>query len=249
MIPPLFGDQFYSVIPVVLACSFVQSLFGVGLLVFGTPILLLLGFPFPMALLYLLPCSITISLFQVYDGRRKGERAPPQARDFFLYCIPLALVGLCLVLVSERSYNARVAVGLLLLLNSFVRFVKPLRSSLAQIVRKQTKSYLALIGLIHGLTNMGGGLLVIFANSLYARKESIRFAIAGSYLVLAIIQMVPLLFFHWQEVHFGLLIFPALAATVHLVIGNRVFGVSTEVVYQHLMTLLIFLFGVGLMVF
>ena len=42
-----------------------QSLFGVGLLLFGTPIFLLLGNNFESTLILILPVSITISLLQL----------------------------------------------------------------------------------------------------------------------------------------------------------------------------------------
>src|SRR5689334_18088908 len=52
----------------VLILAAIQSVFGVGLLVFGTPILLLIGFPFPVVLAYLLPCSLVISTLQIAQG-------------------------------------------------------------------------------------------------------------------------------------------------------------------------------------
>ncbi len=54
-----------TVVVTVLVLAVVQSVFGVGLLVFGTPTLLLLGYPFDQVLAYLLPCSILISALQV----------------------------------------------------------------------------------------------------------------------------------------------------------------------------------------
>ena len=48
--------------------STVQSVFGVGLLVFGTPTLLLLGCSFEETIAYLLPSSALISVMQVVDG-------------------------------------------------------------------------------------------------------------------------------------------------------------------------------------
>ena len=43
----------------------VQSMFGVGVLLFGTPALLILGHPFATALGILLPVSLTINILQV----------------------------------------------------------------------------------------------------------------------------------------------------------------------------------------
>jgi len=55
----------YIVFIIILVFSIVQSIFGVGLLLFGTPTFLLLGYSYTETLWLLLPCSVTISLIQV----------------------------------------------------------------------------------------------------------------------------------------------------------------------------------------
>ena len=47
-----------------------QSVFGIGLLVFGTPTYLLLGYSFAETLSILVPVSITISFYQIYFARK-----------------------------------------------------------------------------------------------------------------------------------------------------------------------------------
>ena len=49
---------------VVLSCAVIQNVFGVGILVFGTPILLSLGYDLLSALGILLPSSLFVSLVQ-----------------------------------------------------------------------------------------------------------------------------------------------------------------------------------------
>ena len=49
----------------VVVTSVIQSIFGVGVLLFGTPILLLLGYEFIYALTILLPISIAINSLQI----------------------------------------------------------------------------------------------------------------------------------------------------------------------------------------
>jgi len=56
--------EFNIVIGVVIA-SVVQSIFGVGVLLFGTPILMLHGYEFSDILTTLLPISIAISFSQI----------------------------------------------------------------------------------------------------------------------------------------------------------------------------------------
>ena len=50
-----------------------QSLFGVGLLLFGTPIFILLRNNFESTLVLILPISIIISLFQVIFHRKSSN--------------------------------------------------------------------------------------------------------------------------------------------------------------------------------
>ena len=82
---------------VVFVFAVIQSVFGVGLLVFGTPTLLLLGLPFDAVLAYL-PSSIAISLLQVVGGG--GFRLDPLRRQFLLLTAPLVLLGTLLILTA-----------------------------------------------------------------------------------------------------------------------------------------------------
>ena len=50
---------------IILFVSIIQALFGVGVLLFGTPLLLIWNYPFKEVLIILLPISLTISFSQV----------------------------------------------------------------------------------------------------------------------------------------------------------------------------------------
>lgn len=238
-----------SVLPVILICSLIQSIFGVGLLIFGTPSLLLMGIPFSTALLYLVPSSLVISFCQVWGGYREGERFPKETQAFLKCSLPFVLIGLLIVLAFEGNFNIKPAVGFLLLLSALFRLVKPLHVAMTEFVRKQTNGYLAVMGLVHGLSNMGGGLLTILANTLYSNKRTIRFAIAGGYLVFAIMQLILVLFYHGKELCWPMGLLPLVSLGVYFALGSRIFKVATEAVYQHLMTVIILFFGISLLVF
>ena len=60
--------DFLVILLVIIFFTIIQSIFGVGLLVFGTPTLLLLDYTFYETLSFLLPSSIIVSLLQVYNG-------------------------------------------------------------------------------------------------------------------------------------------------------------------------------------
>ena len=97
-------QEFWVLILIVFLFSTVQSLFGVGLLVFGTPTLLLLGFSFEETIAYLLPCSILISLMQTLGGRQHiGELR----HQIWIYSVPCIVIGLALVLSRVLRWTSR----------------------------------------------------------------------------------------------------------------------------------------------
>ena len=65
--------EIYYLVIIIAVFSIVQSIFGVGLLLFGTPTLLLLGYSYSETLWLLLPCSVTISLIQVVNDYKLIE--------------------------------------------------------------------------------------------------------------------------------------------------------------------------------
>ena len=73
--------------------SIIQSIFGIGVLVFGTPTLLLMGYDFITTLALLVPASMTISLLQIVNV--KFER-PPISYNLYFITIPSIAVGLYL---------------------------------------------------------------------------------------------------------------------------------------------------------
>src|SRR4051794_26324194 len=125
----------YELLAAVLGFAVVQSVFGVGLLVFGTPTLLLLGFSFEDVLAYLLPCSIVISVLQVRDA---GLSFEPVRRKFLLYTAPAVLLGTVLVLVVlNHKLKIGVIVGAMLIVTAAIRLLGPFRARLDEIVRRR----------------------------------------------------------------------------------------------------------------
>lgn len=242
-VPP----DFFLLTVIIAVCSLIQSVFGVGLLVFGTPALILLGHPFQTVLATLLPCSILISLLQVL---KKGREEPwDPGRKLALYCVPFIILGLAFVVIAGQGYNARFYVGCLLLVNGAIRLSQKAQIRLSLFLKKWTRSYLMAMGLVHGLTNMGGGLLTVLATSLFEHKETIRKNIAVGYLVMALAQIIFLILFGKINWNPTMLVLPAVSAAVFLLFGNRLFRASTPKVYHHSMTILIFLFGIALVAF
>ena len=178
----------YIILIVILVFSIVQSIFGVGLLLFGTPTFLLLGYSYSETLWLLLPCSVTISLIQVIS---EYNLIKAKKRVFYLV-IPTLVLGLAFVIIYANNINITRIVGVLLLLIGVVRFSSKLQALLSLMVKKHIQIYYIMIGIVHGVSNMGGGPLSILMSTIYSKKEIIRANVAFVYLILAIFQLAVL---------------------------------------------------------
>jgi len=180
--------EIYYLVIIIAVFSVVQSIFGVGLLLFGTPTLLLLGYSYSETLWLLLPCSVTISLIQVVNDYKLIEA---KKRAVYLV-IPTLVLGLALVVTYENGINLTRIVGVLLLLIGVIRFSSKLQALLSSTVKKHIQIYYIIIGVVHGISNMGGGPLSILMSTIYSKKEIIRANVAFIYLILAMFQLVVL---------------------------------------------------------
>ena len=59
-----------NVVITIIITSAIQSIFGVGVLLFGTPLLLLFGYSFFECLLIVLPVSVSINIVQIINDYR-----------------------------------------------------------------------------------------------------------------------------------------------------------------------------------
>ena len=83
-------------------------------------------------------------------------------------------------------------VGVLLLLIGVIRFSSKLQALLSSTVKKHIQIYYIIIGVVHGVSNMGGGPLSVLMSTIYSKKEIIRANVAFIYLILAMVQLVVL---------------------------------------------------------
>ena len=93
--------------------SIIQSLFGVGVLVFGTPLLLILGLDFIQTLNILLPISLIINLFQFSNHAILLDKK--LVKDLLFIVLPLISLTLFLG-IQLVKIKLNLLVGLVLLL-------------------------------------------------------------------------------------------------------------------------------------
>jgi len=173
----------------VVATAVIQSIFGVGVLLFGTPILLLLGYDFINALSVLLPISIAINCLQIIKHYQFIDST--FYKNVLIYSIPL--VVLFLFFVSTTQINIGLIVGGFLVLVALKSFFPKIEAVLENMV-KYERTYLAVMGLVHGLTNLGGSLLTAIVHGKQYEKNTTRVTVAVCYATFAVFQLLTLFF-------------------------------------------------------
>ena len=177
----------FDVLLVILFTSIIQSIFGTGVLLFGTPTLLLLNYNFENALIILLPTSILINLLQIKNDYKYIDRT--FYKNLILYCLPLVFLTLYLSKLDVIDVN--ISIGMFLMIISMQYTIKKVKEILKYFLQFE-KLYLMIMGTLHGLTNLGGSLLTGAILSKNLSKKSKRSTIAISYLSMAIIQIITL---------------------------------------------------------
>ncbi len=224
---------------IVLACSIVQSLMGVGLLLFGTPTLLLLGMGFGETLAVLLPCSVTVNLCQLHGGM-------PRDREVIFRIVrvtlPMVFAGSVVALMGMSTHWMPLVVGFALLAMGGLRLSLRAINWLNRLVAGYEKAYLATMGLVHGLSNMGGGLLVVYAGAKCDDKDEIRRTIALCYLGFALTQLATLGFNQPGLFRAEFLYLPVVSLLAFLT-GNRLFRHLNALQFARLVTGLILTYG------
>jgi uncharacterized membrane protein YfcA len=137
----------------VILTTLIQSVFGVGVLLFGTPVLLLLGHDFVDALLVLLPISIAINSLQLLKHYRYVDIG--FYKNVLIYSIPF--VVLFLWIITSVKINISALVGGLLILVA-LKAISPAVDKALRPLFNYERTYLAIMGVIHGMTNLGGSL-------------------------------------------------------------------------------------------
>lgn len=165
-----------------------QSTIGVGVLVLGTPFLLILGYNIVDIFFILLPVSILTSLSNFlimnFYGKSSQKSSIKQLKKFFIICIPSIVIGLIILKFFQNYINFKILVSLVIFFSVFLVMIK---NKIKYKINFFRISILSIVGIIHGLTNSGGTLMSL-ALSTNNKKEYARYNITFFYLVLASFQ-------------------------------------------------------------
>ena len=230
----IFSTDFEILTLVILAVITIsQSLFGVGILLWGTPIFLLLGETFVQTLTLLLPLSLMVSFLQI------SPRINQIDKDIFFRClkysIPGIFVGLNVILLYRPDINLLVGV---ILVASVCLKTDVLSKFIHRTVSRYDTLFVFIIGLIHGLSNLGGPLLVLVSLEKFV-KETYRTTVAAVYLLFAIIQLSIITFnVGYIEISITYFLFTSL---IYFCSNRYIFFKISETLYQRAITFLMIL--------
>lgn len=164
----------------------IQSIFGIGLLLFGTPTFIFIGYSFSETLSLLLPISMLISLIQIFFSKKKNMNF---VKNFNLFCIPSLVISIYFILNFSDKINFNLFISSMILFIFFVSLFKNFFNFKGYF----TKFFLVLIGVVHGLSNLGGTLLSLMSVSLNRDdKDQARFLISYGYFTMATFQYLTL---------------------------------------------------------
>jgi len=225
--------------------SIVQSLFGMGLLVFGTPVFMLSGFSYSETLTYLLPSSLVISMSQVFSQKQVLNA---NTKNFLLFSILPLIVTLYFVLKNELNLDINSAIAFVLIFCSLINSFKLSSEQAKNIVNRYTKSILAIMGFVHGITNLGGSILSVFSTCKFEEKVAIRNFIAFCYLAFSIVQIIILIIndafvYSWKVIYF-----PLMSLFIYISLGRHAFVLTSNSLYKILFNIFMFIFGLVLLI-
>ena len=203
---------FFEII-IILSLITIQSIFGIGLLLFGTPSFLLLGYDFANTINILMPVSITISALQFFKSKVSDRNF---IKEYNLFCLPFLILFLVLALKFKHFLDFKIIVAFLLIFSSILILNKKRFSSFKKIFFNSKKYILIGIGCVHGLTNMGGSFLAIYSTLISKNiKEVARYYISYGYLIMGVLQFITVLFISFKILDFNKLYYIFLAVIIY----------------------------------
>ena len=225
----------------ILITATIQSLFGVGVLLFGTPLLLLFGYDFITTLTILLPVSLIINSFQLVVSYKDIDFV--FYKRMLIYTVPFIVLFLFFVTSAELNINP--FVGCFLVIIALQRQFPSIDKQIKKIMKFEP-IYLAFMGLIHGITNLGGSLLTAIIFNKKLSKDKSRATIAICYLTFALFQIITLYFindnFNINFINYG--IYWLLGAGIFFIVDKQLFKKIDDQNYS--ISFRIFLLGSGL---
>lgn len=236
------GVDLITVGIVVLFAAF-QSVAGVGLLLFGTPALALIGYSYSETLSIVVPASLLVSSLQLAEAPARVLRKAP---IFAALMAPLTIFGLVSVfaLGIEANFAWLLAGGLLGSLA--LQIYKLARPQALVFATRFDWLTLGVISLIHGFTNLGGGFLAAYASFKGRGRVEVRGLISLGYVIFAVAQIGALFVLDVEAFSWLTGVAMAAAASTYVVLGRTMFRKTSERGFKILMPVITVFFLLAL---
>ncbi len=226
---------------ILLVLIIIQSIFGIGLLLFGTPTFLLLGYDFLNTLNFLLPISIIISFLQFISLKINFKKI---IFDYNFYCLPFLVLFLIIALNFKEILNFKFYVSIILIISSILTLKKKTFFPLKKIILKYKKLILIFIGSVHGITNMGGGFLSIFSSLVNKNnKKRTRHLISYGYLTMGLLQYSILLFLEYKNLNFSKFYYIFLILFIYFP-AQKIFKKVNDILFTQIISSIALLYGI-----
>ena len=216
----------------VVITAVIQSVFGAGVLLIGTPLMLLFGYSFVDVLIVLLPISLAINLMQITKYHAHIDLS--LLRKVMVLTLPP--IAVFLFVVTHVRINIGLIIGPFLLFIAFKSISAKVEQVLDRLMGYE-KLYLFIVGVVHGTSNLGGSLLTALVHHNHYPKDVARVTIAACYSSFAVVQLLTLLIFSRQQVDipvFGNLIYILAATVIFELIDALFFNRIEHERYRHI---------------
>lgn len=224
---------------IIVAITISQSLFGVGILLWGTPIFLLTGENFIQTLTLLIPLSLMVSCLQIIPNLDKIDKKI--FKRFLKYSLLGIFIGLNFIIIYSPDIN--LIVGAILCTSVGLK-IKIISRFIYKVSAKFDNLFIFIIGLVHGLSNLGGPLLILRCALEKFDKESFRTLVAAVYLLFAIIQLIIITFqVGYIEIS---VIYLLIAAIIYFISNRYLFYKMDDLIFETSITFLMILAAVFL---
>ena len=134
-----------------------------------------------------------------------------------------------------------------MIISSLITFNNKKLYFLSDLILKLRKLVLIFIGIIHGLSNMGGGFLSIFSSSMSGNNKLLtRQYISYGYLSMGIIQYLILAIFYTSNLSFSKFFYIFLAIMVYFP-SQSIFNFVIYDIYVKIISIVAMLFGMSIL--
>ena len=226
-------------IVIITVLSIFQSIFGVGLLIIGTPIFLQLGYDFYSVLNILLPFSIIISLLQFLTDK---SRNLDFKKSFLTFAVPFLIISLLILKFFYEDMDINTIVALAMIIFSIVNILILKHYLKFRINKLFMKLSLGALGLLHGFTNMGGSMLTLISSNMSNEKVEIRSNISFGYLTFGLIQLLFIILITDSFV-LGNYVYLAIPILTFF-ISQRLYEAASSIIFSFLLNIFVLIYGI-----